>query len=164
MKLHINDHCTVGKTLSIKLAKVMEVETIQAAVQVSETFNDRNTIDAILGRSPGWSSASLFDAQGAPLFAAVIALPDFPHRVLSASGSLVMETGEGMTVRAEVSDIKLELSYGTPLGALLSAKLTWAVTGDESDDAEALLGKRPRLDVILTDGGQEALPLEGAAA
>jgi len=157
MKLHINSYCTVGKTLSIKLAKVMEIEKIHAAVQVSETFIDRNAIDAILGRSRGWSSTCLFDAQGAPLFAAVIALPDCG---LSVNGSLVMDTGEGMTVRAYVSDIKLELSGGTPLGALLSAKLTWAVTGDESDDAEALLGKRVRLYVILTDGGQDALPLE----
>ena len=162
MTIHLKTVATLAKSFAVKREKTGEdTESVVAHLKFGECLIDRDQLDELLGQPIGWSTASLYDDLGAPLARITLAL-----NASNWSASGLVRGGDKIgdpllkLKDAEIDSIALELA---PLGALLSAQLSWAAEGDEVDDIADMLGKIVTFDLVLTNGGQGDLlsPLLG---
>lgn len=149
----------VGTGLAIRREKAEDkTEQTFAHLKVADCFITRREIDALCGREVAWSEA-FFDELGAPLGLWTLVL----HKVaLSATGRITGPGDGGIAITNATFD-DLEVTF-TRQGGLLAGTITWLVAGDEAGDAEPLLGRECGVALVLTDGDQEQLPLQGRAA
>jgi hypothetical protein len=149
----------VGTGLAIRREKAEDkTEQTVAHLKVTDCFVTRREIDALCERIEGWSEA-FFDELGAPLGVWTLVL----HKVsLSATGRIHGPEPAEIAITEATFD-NLEITF-TKQGGLLAGTITWLVAGDEAGDAEPLLGRECGVALVLTDGGQEKLPLQGQAA
>lgn len=163
--IEISSTCTLGKSLSVKREKVGnsdDGERVIAHLKFAELFVQRDVIDDLCKRPIDWAAMSLFDDQGAPL--ALIEL-GLPASEWTAQGALAGPGGKPSLalVGAKLTGVVIAL---TPLGALVSGALSWEARGDEVEDVTDLLGKEVKIEIDLSDGGQQDLlaPLRETAA
>lgn len=140
----IHTTCQVGKSLAIKLTKEDDTELVMASLPFSEALVTRDDADELLGVPLGWSQR-LFDELGAPAFRGSISLDGLD---LDCAAVVKGSERDRLEIRggATLTKITLELQ---PLGFLLSGTFTWAISGDESGDAEELLGHLCRLELEI---------------
>lgn len=153
MTIHLKTVATLSKSLAVKREKTGEdTEAVVAHLKFGECVIDRDQLDELLGQPIGWSTASLYDDLGAPLARITLAL-----NASNWSASGLVRGGDKIgdpplkLKDAEIDSIALELA---PLGALLSAQLSWMAEGDEVDDIADMLGKIVTFDLVLSNGGQ----------
>lgn len=131
----IRTTCTVGKSLAIKLVKDGDDESVLASLSFVDATITRDEADHVLGVEAGWSER-LFDSLGAPAFDGSL---DLGGVVLDCT-AVIGDRAHNLTIRAgaELSKVSLTLQ---PNGFLLSGSFAWKVAGDESADAEPLIGR-----------------------
>lgn len=135
--------CAVGKSLSIKLVKDGDTEAVMASLSFAEAVIQRDEADEVLGVPVGWCQR-LFDELGAPYFRGSLSLDG----VALDCTAVVKREGRKLVVRGGSSLTKVTLEL-QPNGFLLAGTFGWAIAGDESADAEDLLGHLCGLELVI---------------
>jgi len=150
MRIHIETVARIGKSVSIKRLKINDVEHVVAHLKFDGAILNREQMDGVCGQPDGWANLSFFNEQGSPCGWIDISLP---KTSLSLTGRIsgVTEGASISLTEAVVDGIVLSLA---DKGALMSANLSWIVSGDEASDLEPLLGRLCRIGCVIQDSGQ----------
>ena len=115
-------------------------EIVVAKLGIVDVPGSRDQADEILGVPIGWTER-LYDELGAPFFAGEIKIAK--DRDCSA---MIAAAGKAQVRERDAEWITLEL---LPNEMLMCATLTWPVAGDESADAEDMLGKLCTIELAI---------------
>lgn len=138
MTIRIKSVLEVGKSLAIKLEKGEDSQEVHFAhLKFSALFVTREQIDALADQEEGWARGALFDELGGPVARLWISLHGTEFRLTGKIG-IPEDEDHLKLIDATLSDLEL---YLMPNGAALSGHIRWKVAGDESADAEGMLGK-----------------------
>ncbi len=142
MNTLINSTCQVAKSLSIRAKKGGDdSEIVVAQLGIVDVPVSRDQADEILGVPIGWTER-LYDELGAPFFAGEIKIA----KDRDCSATIAARRHKLKCANATLSGITLELR---PNEMLMCATLTWPVAGDESADAEDMLGKLCTIELAI---------------
>lgn len=155
--MHIKTTCEVAKSINAKTTTKDEAELVVASLGFHDATVSRTEVDRLIGLHLGWSEC-LFDELGAARFPGTIFLSGKP---LPAGAVITLGKHEKLqAMNAELSKIELQLA---DKGFLLSGTLTWPVAGDETSDAEKLLGKLCGLELVIDKSQLDLFKGDGEA-